>query len=261
MAFARCLDLARRPARACLDVGYRRVSVLRNVSLSIAKGSIVAVLGGNGAGKSTLLRSISGLLRPTTGRIVFDGADIAGQPPHAIVRAGLLHVSEGHRLFNRQSVMDNLELGLFGEAMSASREKERFDHVFDLFPVLREFRGNPAGSLSGGQQQMLAIGCALMRQPKFLMLDEPLLGLAPIIIDQVFDVILKLRRSGTTVLLVEQMVERALSIADHAFVLQNGELAAEGTPSEIRDGDLISKAYLGAGATAGQAQRATEHRV
>jgi branched-chain amino acid transport system ATP-binding protein len=229
-----------------LDVGYGHVGVLRGVDLAVEQGAVVALVGSNGAGKSTLLRTISGLLRPSAGRIAFTGVDIAGQPPHRIIDLGLLHVAEGRRLFRRQNVQANLELGLYGTQLDKAVERRRYDFVYELFPMLAERPLALAGILSGGQQQMLAIAQALMRQPKLLMLDEPSLGLAPIVVDQVMQVLQRLRQAGTTILLVEQMVERALEIADHAYVLQNGVMIGNGTPAAIRDGDLIRRAYLGA---------------
>jgi branched-chain amino acid transport system ATP-binding protein len=213
-----------------LEVGYGHVGVLRGVDLAVTEGAIVALVGSNGAGKSTLLRAISGLLRPAAGRIVFVGHDIAGQLPHRIIDLGLLHVAEGRRLFRRQNVHANLELGLYGTRLDKAEEQRRYDAVYELFPMLAERPQALAGVLSGGQQQMLAIAQALMRQPKLLMLDE----------------LQRLRAAGTTVLLVEQMVERALDIADQAYVLQNGAVIGSGTPAAIRAGDLIRRAYLGA---------------
>jgi branched-chain amino acid transport system ATP-binding protein len=230
-----------------LDVGYGHVDVLRGVDLEVTRGAIVALVGSNGAGKSTLLRAVSGLLRPAAGRIVFEGSDIAGLAPHRIIDLGLLHVAEGRRLFRRQSVAANLELGLYGAHLDKATERRRYAFVHELFPMLRERPEARAGVLSGGQQQMLAIAQALMREPKLLMLDEPSLGLAPIVVDQVMDVLQRLRSAGTTILLVEQMVERALEIADQAYVLQNGVIIGHGTPDAIRRGDLIRRAYLGAG--------------
>ncbi len=230
-----------------IDVGYGHVSVLQQVSLDILRGGIVALVGSNGAGKSTLLRAISGLLRPSRGRIVLDGADIAGLRPDRVVAAGVLHVAEGRRLFRRQSVADNLELGLYGLSLSRAEETARYERVFALFPILAERRHIAAGVLSGGQQQMLAIAQALMREPRLLMLDEPSLGLAPVIVDQVIDVIVRLREDGTTILLVEQMVERALEIADYAYVLQNGRIVGHGTSAALAESDLVKHAYIGAG--------------
>jgi len=228
-----------------IDVGYGHVGVLQDVSLDIEKGSIVALVGGNGAGKSTLLRAISGLLKPSRGRIVLDGKDIAGVRPDRVVDAGVLHVAEGRRLFRQQSVADNLELGLYGSRLSRSAQAQRYAHVYDLFPALAERPDARAGVLSGGQQQMLAIGQALMRDPRLLMLDEPSLGLAPIIVDQVLDVVVRLRAGGTTILIVEQMVERALEIADYAYVLQNGRMAGHGPAGELAASDLVTNAYVG----------------
>lgn len=229
-----------------IDVGYGHVGVLEDVSLVVEQGSIVALVGSNGAGKSTLLRAISGLLRPRRGRIVFDGTDLAGAAPNRVVDAGILHVAEGRRLFRQQSVDDNLELGLYGVRMGRNDAAARYARVFELFPVLAERRRSRAGVLSGGQQQMLAIAQALMREPRLLMLDEPSLGLAPIIVDQVLDVLLRLRDGGTTILLVEQMVERALEIADFGFVLQNGRLIGQGPAAELARSDVVTSAYVGA---------------
>jgi branched-chain amino acid transport system ATP-binding protein len=229
-----------------LDVGYGHVGVLRRVDLAVPEGTLVALVGSNGAGKSTLLRTISGLLRPSAGSIVFVGQEIASEAPHRIIDRGLLHVAEGRRLFRRQSVHSNLELGLYGTRLEKAEERRRYDRVYELFPMLAERPQALAGILSGGQQQMLAIAQALMRQPRLIMLDEPSLGLAPIVVDQVMQVLQRLRSAGTTILLVEQMVERALDIADQAYVLQNGTMIGNGPPAAIRSGDLIRSAYLGA---------------
>jgi branched-chain amino acid transport system ATP-binding protein len=228
-----------------IDAGYGHVGVLEGVSLRVEPGKIVALVGRNGAGKSTLLRAVSGLIRPTSGKILFDGRNIAGARPHAIVAAGLLHVAEGRRLFRRQSVSDNLELGRYGLTLPASDYNERIELIYSLFPVLRERRDELAGALSGGQQQMLAIAQAMMRQPKLLMLDEPSLGLAPVLVDLVLDAILKMRAAGIAILLVEQMVERALEIADHGYVLQNGRLIADGPAHEIAASEALRAAYMG----------------
>ena len=228
-----------------IDAGYGHVGVLEDVSLSIPRGGIVALVGRNGAGKSTLLRAVSGLIRPSRGEILFEGRGIAGARPDAIVAGGLLHVAEGRRLFRRQSVDDNLELGRYGLKLTTAERKIRLERVHALFPVLREKGNLLAGSLSGGQQQMLAIGQAMMRAPKLLMLDEPSLGLAPVLVDQVLDAIQQLRADGVAILLVEQLVERALEIADDACVLQNGRLIAEGPAHEIATSDALHAAYMG----------------
>jgi branched-chain amino acid transport system ATP-binding protein len=228
-----------------VDAGYGHVRVLENVSVIVDAGRIVALVGRNGAGKSTLLRTLSGLNRPTGGEIAFDGRNIAGARPHAIVAAGLLHVAEGRRLFRRQSVADNIELGRYGLRLSEQERRRRIDRIHELFPVLQEKKDLPAGGLSGGQQQMLAIAQAMMREPKLLMLDEPSLGLAPVLVDQVLGAIVALRAQGVAILLVEQMVERALEIADDAFVMQNGRVIASGPAREIAAGDALRAAFMG----------------
>jgi branched-chain amino acid transport system ATP-binding protein len=230
-----------------LSVGYGHVSVLENISIEIRAGSITALVGSNGAGKTTLLRTVSGLLKPTSGTIEFQGDNIAGIHPKLVVNKGLLHVPEGRGLFRGQTVKANLDLGLYGAGCSRAVEVERYERVFEIFPVLKERLSSVAGVLSGGQQQMLSIGQALMRAPKLLMLDEPSLGLAPIIVDQVLDAVQRLQKAGTTILLVEQMVERALEISDYGYVLQNGRMVGRGTPQDLVDGDMIRMAYLGVG--------------
>jgi branched-chain amino acid transport system ATP-binding protein len=231
-----------------VDVGYGRIQVLKDVSLEIPSGAIVLLLGGNGAGKTTLLKTLSGLLRPSAGSISFAGSAIAGDSPRAIVRQGLLHVAEGRALFRSQRVDSNLDLGLYGTGLTRAEEKNRFERVYSLFPVLSERRTSLAGALSGGQQQMLAIGQALMQRPRLLMLDEPSLGLAPIIIDQVLDVVVRLRKDGTTILLVEQMVERALAIADYGYVLKTGRMVGQGDARTLASSETLKLAYMGGGA-------------
>jgi branched-chain amino acid transport system ATP-binding protein len=228
-----------------VDSGYSHVRVLEDVSVEARAGRIVALVGRNGAGKSTFLRTLSGLNRPTAGEIQFNGNSIAGARPHAIVAAGLLHVAEGRRLFRRQSVADNIELGRYGLRLSEAQRRQRIDRIHELFPVLQEKRDFVAGGLSGGQQQMLAIAQAMMREPKLLMLDEPSLGLAPVLVDQVLAAILALRAEGVAILLVEQMVERALEIADDAYVMQNGRVIASGPAREIAASDALRTAFMG----------------
>ncbi|WP_213956869.1 ABC transporter ATP-binding protein [Variovorax sp. dw_954] len=232
-----------------LHGGYGRVSVLEGVSIEVPERGLVAIVGSNGAGKSTLLRALSGLVRSSSGEIVFGGQSLVGAAPGAIVAQGLLHVAEGRRLFRSQTVRDNLQLGLWGAKLGKADAAARFDRVFTLFPVLHERQGVRAGILSGGQQQMLAVAQALMHAPRLLMLDEPSLGLAPAVIDQLLDAVVQLRTEGTTILLVEQMVERALQIADTAYVLQNGRVIGHGPARELHDSELVRQAYLGAGAT------------
>jgi len=244
-----------------LSAGYGSVGVLDGVTLAVEPGQIVALVGANGAGKTTLLRTISGLLKPTSGRISFAGAEIGGTAPVQIVRAGLLHVAEGRWLFRSQSVADNLELGLYGLRLGKVGEGERYDRVFALFPILRERLGANAGALSGGQQQMLAIAQALMRDPRLLMLDEPSLGLAPSVVDQVFDALVALRKSGVAILLVEQMVELALKMADFGYVLQNGRVIGAGPPSLLEQGDIVRRAYLGAARDPGEMAMAVHEYI
>ena len=228
-----------------LSSGYGAVNVLDGVSIRIPANRIVALVGANGAGKSTLLRTISGLLVPSGGSVRFEGEEIGGVSADRIVNRGLLQVAEGRRIFRRQSVLDNLELSLYGAGLSRAEEARRFEHVFALFPVLKERECVPAGILSGGQQQMLTIAQALMRGPKLLMLDEPSLGLAPVIVEQVMGAVLELARGGITILLIEQLVETALEISDYAYVMQHGHVIGEGEPKEIMGGKLLRTAYLG----------------
>jgi branched-chain amino acid transport system ATP-binding protein len=237
-----------------LTVGYGPVGVLEGVDLVAKQGRITSLLGSNGAGKTTLLRSLSGLLRSSAGSVKFMGEEITGASPKQIVQMGLLQVPEGRGLFRNQSVRANLDLGLFGCGLSKAVERQRLESVLSMFPMLRDRLPALAGVLSGGQQQMLAIGQVLMRSPRLLMLDEPSLGLAPIMVTQVLETLQKLSAEGVTILLVEQMVERALEISDYAFVLQNGRMIGHGLPSEIAGGDALRKAYLGASVTQGHDQ-------
>ncbi|MES2529513.1 MAG: ABC transporter ATP-binding protein [Pseudomonadota bacterium] len=224
--------------------GYGHLNVLRGVSLAVWPHQIVTLLGSNGAGKSSLLKTISGLLPARQGRIDFFGRDITRLRPGQIVEAGLQQVAEGRRLFRSQDVMTNIDLGLYGTQLGKAAQRDRLQAAFDLFPVLYERRRSLAGALSGGQQQMLAIAQALMRSPKLLMLDEPSLGLAPVIVDQVIDAILALRAQGCAILLVEQLVERALDVADAAYVMRNGRILGHGTAQEVRGSDLVRQAYM-----------------
>ena len=216
---------------------------LDNVNLSVAPGTITGLVGANGAGKSTTLKTISGLLRTRTGEITFDGQDIRTTAPHRIVGMGLAHVPEGRRVFLSMTVEENLEMGAFTRpvlGVSAS-----LADVYQRFPRLQERRRQVAGTLSGGEQQMLAMGRALMSRPRLLMLDEPSMGLAPILVEQVFDIIRELHEAGTTILLVEQNARMALSIADRGYVLETGSVVLEGTGAELMQSDAVKKAYLG----------------
>jgi branched-chain amino acid transport system ATP-binding protein len=227
-----------------LSVYYGAVQALRGVSLSVGRGEIVSLIGANGAGKSTTLRAISGVVRSASGAIVHDGAPIAGLPPHRIARLGMAHVPEGRGVFANMSVLENLEMGAYTRR-SRKETRETLGRVFALFPRLSERSGQSAGTLSGGEQQMLAIGRALMQRPDLLLLDEPSMGLSPLLVREIFRLIAEINRSGTTVLLVEQNAYMALSIAHRAYVLETGEITLEGTAAELRENPRVRAAYLG----------------
>jgi branched-chain amino acid transport system ATP-binding protein len=227
-------------------VRYGPIVAVREVSLRVEQGEIVALLGANGAGKSSLLNAVAGLVHPAAGRVVFRGEEIQRLPAEQIVCRGLSLTPEGRRVFPRLSVADNLRLGGVPQRSRGDTDKAR-ERVFTLFPVLRERTGQMGGTLSGGQQQMLAIGRSLMAGPALLLLDEPSLGLAPILVDEVFALVERLRAEGTTILLVEQNVHRALEVADRAYVMVNGEIEREGPAAELRASAEIEKAYLGIG--------------
>jgi branched-chain amino acid transport system ATP-binding protein len=227
-----------------IDAGYGSFQALFGVSLEVRAGEAVGVIGPNGAGKTTLMRVISGLIRPRAGSISMEGSDVLSTPPHRIVSLGIAHVPEHRRLFPRLSVEDNLKMGAY---MAAAREKfaERLESVFDLFPRLKERRQQMAGTMSGGEQQMCAIGRALMSGPKLLLLDEPSAGLAPVVVQQVFELVKRIRSSGLTVLIVEQNVQQVLQIVDRAYLLEAGSIRASGTAAEVKGTDTIKQAYLG----------------
>jgi branched-chain amino acid transport system ATP-binding protein len=225
-----------------VEVRYGAVPAIRDLSLSVDKGEIVTLLGANGAGKTTTLRMISGLHRPYAGTVEFEGHDITSTPAHKLVDMGLSHIPEGRRIFATMSVIENLEMGAFRRKGSYSDE---FDHIFTLFPVLGERRKQLGGTLSGGEQQMLAIGRALMAKPRLLLLDEPSLGLAPKIIQSIFEIIVQIRSEGVTILLVEQNANQALKIADRGYVLENGHVLYEDTATALLNDDRIRRAYLG----------------
>ena len=228
-----------------LSSGYGLTPVLRNVSLHVDTGEVVAVVGANGVGKSTLLRTITGLLQPTHGDIVFDGVHIGRMPAHAIVSHGLALVPEGGRLFTFMTVLENLELGAFGPTSRADMQ-QTLDEVMELFPILGERRGQLAGSLSGGERQMCAIARALMSRPRMLMLDEPSLGLSPVMLEKVFDLVRTVVASrDLTVLLIEQNVADALEMANRAYVVEGGRIAKTGPGAELLDDPDIQRAYLG----------------
>jgi branched-chain amino acid transport system ATP-binding protein len=229
-----------------LSSGYGKLTVLRDVSLSVEEREIVVILGANGAGKSTLLRTLSGLIAPSGGSARFGGEDLAGRAAHWLARKGIAHVPEGRGIFAEQSVQDNLELGAFGWARGRrSRMMAEFDRVYSLFPILAERRRQRAGTLSGGQQQMVAIGRALMARPKLVLLDEPSLGLAPLVVSAIFKTIRQLREEGMAILLVEQNARAALSLADRAYVLGTGRIVAGGRADELAANSQIQRSYLG----------------
>ena len=228
-----------------LVTGYGKVPVIHDLSLQVDEGELVAVIGANGAGKSTLLRTISGIGRPFSGEIRFDGMVISKASSARIVAAGVAHVPENRRVFGAHSVADNLRIGAYGRRRDRAGIAADMARLEEQFPILGERRDQLAGSLSGGQQQMLAIAMAMMARPRLLMLDEPSLGLAPIIVERLFDEVKRLRREGTTILLVEQLAQAALSIADRGLVIQLGRIIAHGSASELKSNDAIRSAYLG----------------
>jgi branched-chain amino acid transport system ATP-binding protein len=227
-----------------VDAGYGTFRALSDVSLEVAAGEAVAVIGPNGAGKTTLMRVISGLIRPTKGTIAMDGADLLATAPHRILELGIAHVPENRRLFPRMTVEDNMRMGAFIPAARA-KFRQRLDFVYELFPRMKERRNQLAGTLSGGEQQMCAIGRALMSEPRLLLLDEPSAGLAPVIVQQVFALVERIRASGLTVLIVEQNVHQVLRVVDRAYVLEAGTIRASGTAADLLASDTIREAYLG----------------
>ncbi len=227
-----------------IDVFYGDVQVIWDVSFHVLNGEIVSLIGANGAGKSTILKTISGLLRPRSGEVLFEGHPIHTIQPYKLVALGLVHVPEARRLFVEMTVEENLLMG----ALKGEPKKQRaqgLEMVYSLFPRLKERRKQIAGTLSGGEQQMVAIGRGLMGRPRLMMLDEPSLGLAPILVQDIFRVIEEIRREGTTILMVEQNVKQTLKLSDRAYVLENGRVVLEGTGQELLEHDHVKKAYLG----------------
>ena len=227
-----------------LNVYYGNIAAVKGVSLSVKPGEIVTLIGSNGAGKSTTLRTISGLLRPKTGSVVFQGKSLVGMPGHKVVAEGICQSPEGRRIFPRMTVEENLELGAYLRTDKAAIEADK-TRVLDLFPRLKERIAQKAGTMSGGEQQMLAVSRALMGSPKLLLLDEPSMGLAPVLVDLIFDTIRQIRDQGVTVLVVEQNALAALRIGDYAYVLESGRLKTEGIARELLHDDEVIKAYLG----------------
>ncbi len=232
-----------------LHAGYGKVEVLHDISLSVPKGQVVTLIGSNGAGKTTTMRAVSGMLKPSSGSITLNGKAIAGLTSNKIARAGLAHSPEGRRVFATLSVTDNLLLGAFPR-LTFGREKgdvpSDLARVFDLFPRLKERAGQQAGTLSGGEQQMLAMGRALMLNPDVLLLDEPSMGLAPLLVKEVFRIISELKSRGITMLLVEQFAAAALEVADYAYVLENGRISVHGPAEKLKNDPAVKAAYLGA---------------
>ncbi|MEI6560057.1 MAG: ABC transporter ATP-binding protein [Rhodospirillaceae bacterium] len=240
-----------------LELAYGPTRAVKGIDLAVAKGSVVCLIGANGAGKTTILRAISGLLRPRAGQIRFEGLEISRLPSHRIAAAGISQVPEGRQLFASLSVAENLRLGAYRLAEGAQFFRRR-DAVLARFPRLRERLDEAAGLLSGGEQQMVAIGRALMAEPRLLLLDEPSMGLAPMLVDEIFSIIAELKREGRTILLVEQNAEAALEIADHAYVLESGRIALSGPAAEVAHNPAVVAAYLGSACSPGAAHARTE---
>jgi branched-chain amino acid transport system ATP-binding protein len=227
-----------------INVYYGNIHALKGVSLDINPGEIVTLIGANGAGKSTLLKTLSGLLKPKSGEILFENEHISGKVPQLIVKRGISQVPEGRRVFANMSVEENLELGAYLRKDKKGIQED-FEKIYQLFPRLHERRKQQSGTLSGGEQQMLAMGRALMARPRLLLLDEPSMGLAPLLVKTIFQIIEEINKTGTTILLVEQNANMALSIADRAYVIETGKIVASGTAEELSQSDQIRQAYLG----------------
>lgn len=227
-----------------LHVYYGNIHTIKDISFHVDEGEIVTLIGANGAGKSSTLNTIAGLIKPRSGSVTLEGTDILGIPAHKIVSRGMALCPEGRRVFQQLTVQENLEMGSY--TRPNSEVEESIEKVYEHFPRLKERYKQIAGTLSGGEQQMLAMGRALMSKPKLMMLDEPSMGLAPILVEQIFDIILQLHKSGTTILLVEQNAQMALSIADRGYVLETGRIVTSGTGKELLQDDSVRKAYLGA---------------
>jgi branched-chain amino acid transport system ATP-binding protein len=227
-----------------LNVFYGNIHALFDVSFKVEDGEIITLIGANGSGKTTTLHSISGIVPLKSGNVVYDDADITGIEPHKIVLGGLVQVPEGRRIFANLTVQENLEMGAYTRT-DASEIKRDYDVVFTNFPRLKERRKQQGGTLSGGEQQMLAIGRALMSRPKLLLLDEPSMGLAPVLVDEIFEIIQQINKNGVTILLVEQNAYKALSIADRAYILETGRITMTGNAADLKNNESVKKAYLG----------------
>lgn len=227
-----------------IEVYYGMIQAIRGISFEVNEGEVIALIGANGAGKTTTLQTITGLIAPKKGSIHFEGQDITHVPAHKIVSMGMAHVPEGRRVFSQLSVLDNLKLGAYTRK-DKNEIEETLTRVYRRFPRLEERKNQIAGTLSGGEQQMLAMGRALMSHPKIILMDEPSMGLSPIFVNEIFDIIQEVSKSGTTVLLVEQNAKKALSIADRGYVLETGNIVLEGNAQELLNNDRVKKAYLG----------------
>lgn len=227
-----------------LEVYYGMIQAIKGISFEVNKGEVIALIGSNGAGKTTTLHTITGLLSPKKGSVIFEGKDITKIPAHKIVSMGMAHVPEGRRVFADLSVYENLKLGAYTRKDKENLNKD-LENIYKRFPRLAERKNQSAGTLSGGEQQMLAMGRALMSKPSIILMDEPSMGLSPILVNEIFDIIESISKSGTTVLLVEQNAKKALSIADRAYVLETGKIVTSGKASELLEDDSIKKAYLG----------------
>jgi branched-chain amino acid transport system ATP-binding protein len=228
-----------------LTVHYGAIRALRGVSFEVAAGEVITLIGSNGAGKSTTLHAISNIIKKTSGRVFFDGEDVGAAPPDRLVRAGLVQVPEGRRIFANLSVRDNLEMGAYSRRAERQAIRNDMEKVFDIFPRLKERVRQVAGTLSGGEQQMLAMGRALMARPRLLLLDEPSMGLAPILVDEIFSVVRGINETGTTILLVEQNAYKALALASRAYILETGEIVKSGPSGDLMKDDAVKAAYLG----------------
>ena len=228
-----------------LEVHYGVIRAIKGISFEVNQGEVIALIGANGAGKTTTFHTITGLIRPSGGQIIFDGKDITKTPAHKIVSMGMAHVPEGRRIFQQLSVLENLKLGAYTRKNS-SEIADSLKMVYERFPRLEERKNQVAGTLSGGEQQMLAMGRALMSKPRIILMDEPSMGLSPLLVSEIFDIIKVIRESGTTVLLVEQNAQKALSIADRAYVLETGAISLSGKATDLINDESVRKAYLGA---------------
>ena len=226
-----------------IEVYYGMIKALKGVSFEVNKGEIVALIGANGAGKTTILHTVSGLLKPKTGNIVYNGDDITKVPAHKVVTMGMAHVPEGRRIFQQLSVIDNIKLGAYTRK-DKNEIEATLNYVYERFPRLKERKNQIAGTLSGGEQQMLAMGRALMSKPDFILMDEPSMGLSPLLVSEIFEIIKAINENGTTVLLVEQNAKKALSIADRAYVLETGSIVLSGDAKDLMNDESVKKAYL-----------------